>query len=879
MIDVKNKVSKRLLCLLISILLIFCTAVSASADENEAVLNPEAYPKFADTNYGALYAHATLGGNSAQAWQRWDNGYSGINAEENVRYFFLPNTADDSKVEIYNNYTDDAVVNGVTIPSYTSAAVNYTNGQKMNVTVDQKSYSLKVYKSDSEASVYVNDTKNSYTDVNGEVQNTDLYSFLIQNKENSVAGSDCAIAGGDSVQDTTLKKIKGRGNTNWRDTDKKPFNLNFNDKTTIGHTSSKKFSFVSNAKDSTLLRNSIMYDLANEVGSPYSPDQSFIDFFVNGVYRGSYIACQKIDLGKNSVVSLKDESDKKDTGFNFLVEVDVWNFANDVWFLSDKGYHVVLKTPDLDGYNENDESMNTQYNYIKNKYQEFENALYNGTLADLEKICDLDSLATQYLLQDFGKNCDGGYTSTYFTYNAEEGKFYAAPIWDCDSDLGAVDCKRDGCSESTCDIKGWVTRKATYTYNKRITTTNPLGQAFNLRGTDSNGNNFEQLCAQIWKDRFIPNINILLGKSAPSGRLKSIDQYASAISKASYNNYVMWDFMWLCSRYRSGLNKSYTSDYSGELSYLKDWTEARAGWMTSQFSNESPTNPYNPTVPDDSDKSYYLTGIGFGGWGAADAENKLYKTEDGSYIITKTFEADTRYSFKIIDESGNYYEADFDNSELISPVGNHNNAGITPDKDTKAVITFRNNTFTVTLYEEQPDIPGKNYTIYFKNTLNWDKVYFYVWTSKTPKAPWPGEPAQYVGKSADGSDIYKAVFEKNYANIIFNDGENYAQTDDIAIGDNNFLYYPTDIGTNYENKITYKFNSLKYADDSVIGDANCDGKINISDTTFIQKYLIQTAAMNDKQKIYADTNFDKNITIRDATLIQMYTAKIISSFS
>ena len=874
----KYKLSKKLLCMFIAILLVACTAVSAYADDNESLINPDAYPKFADKNYGALYAHATLGGSSAQAWQRWDNSYSGINAELGVRYFFLPNTADDSKVEIYNNYPDEAVVNGVTIPSYTSAFVNYTNGKSINVTVASKSYSLKIYKSDSEASVYVNDTKNSYTDANGEVQNTDLYSFLIQNKENSVAGSDCAIAGGDSVLDTTLKKIKGRGNTNWRDTDKKPFNLNFNNMTTIGHTSSKKFSFVSNAKDSTLIRNSIMYDLANEVGSPYAPDQSFIDFFVNGVYRGSYIACQKIELGKNSVVSLKDESDKKDTGFNFLVEVDVWNYANDVWFLTDKGYHVVLKTPDLDGYDETDESMSTQYNYIKNKYQEFENALYGGNLADLEKICDLDSLATQYLLQDFGKNCDGGYTSTYFTYNAEEDKFYAAPIWDCDSDLGAVDCIRDGCTESTCNIKGWVTRKATYTYNKRITTVNPLGQAFNLRGTASDGKNFEQLCAQIWKDRFVPKINVLLGTSASEGKLKSIGEYASAISKASYNNYVMWDFMWVCSRYRSGLNKNYTSDYSGELSYLKDWTQARADWMTSQLIKESPTDSPNPTDSGEDGKSYYLTGTGFGGWGVTTAENKLYKTADGSYTIIKTFEAGTNYSFKVIDESGNYYEADFENSEFISPAGNHSNAGIRPESDIKAVITFRNNTFTVTAYEEQ-DSPDDNYTVFFKNTRNWEQVNFYVWTSKTPKATWPGEPAQYVGKTADGTDIYKAVFDKSYANIIFNDGINYAQTDDIAVSENNLLYHTTELATDYGTKIVYSFESESYSDDCVIGDANCDGIINISDTTYIQKYLIQTAQMNDKQKIYADTNFDRKISIRDATLIQMYAAKIINSFS
>lgn len=613
----RNSLFKKITAVLLTVLVITGLSPAVFSTDGEVTLNPDAYPSFADKNWGALYAHATLGGDSAQAWQRWDSGYTGINAQSGVRYFFLPNTADDLKVELYNNYGDDAVVNGVTIAPYTSAAVNYTDGEQMSVQVADRSYKLIIRKSDSEASVYVNDTTNSYVDVDGIVQETDLYSFLIQNKQNSVKGSACAIAGSSGVSETTLKKIKGRGNTNWRETDKKPFNLTFNDMTTIGHTTNKKFSFVSNAKDSTLLRNSIMYDFANDSGSLYSSSQSFIDFFVNGVYRGCYIACQKMDLGKNAVVSLKDNSDTNPDNFNFLVEVDVWNYQDDVYFVTDKGYHVVLKTPDLDGYDETDETMKAVYTFIQNKYQQFENALYGSSLAELEKICDLNSLATQYLLQEFGKNCDGGYTSTYFTYNASEGKFYAAPIWDCDSDLGAVDCLRDGCTESTCNYKGWITKKATYTYktkdsfgrNVKITTVNPLGQAFNLSGTSSAGYSFDALCKKVWKENFSPNIDVLLGKAPSTGRLKSIDEYAASINKACYNNYVMWGFMWYCAAHNSGLPNSYSKDYNGELRYLKDWTSARAGWISSQYEPEETTAPSetNPTSPSGAVKTIYFT--------------------------------------------------------------------------------------------------------------------------------------------------------------------------------------------------------------------------------------------------------------------------------
>ncbi|MBQ5398287.1 MAG: leucine-rich repeat protein [Ruminococcus sp.] len=59
------------------------------------------------------------------------------------------------------------------------------------------------------------------------------------------------------------------------------------------------------------------------------------------------------------------------------------------------------------------------------------------------------------------------------------------------------------------------------------------------------------------------------------------------------------------------------------------------------------------------------------------------------------------------------------------------------------------------------------------------------------------------------------------------------------------------------------------------GDANMDGKFNISDATFIQKSLVGIKQINSNlQKKLADTNRDGRISVRDATNIQMYLAGI-----
>ena len=118
---------KRTISLLIAIcLLITFIPIQVSAADEDLTPKPEAYPDFVDLNYGALYAHATLGGDSKETWQRWHKDQQGINFEEGLRYFFLPASADDNRVEIYNNYNSAVSIGDVTIEPYTSAIINYT---------------------------------------------------------------------------------------------------------------------------------------------------------------------------------------------------------------------------------------------------------------------------------------------------------------------------------------------------------------------------------------------------------------------------------------------------------------------------------------------------------------------------------------------------------------------------------------------------------------------------------------------------------------------------------------------------------------------------------------------------------------------------------
>ena len=59
----------------------------------------------------------------------------------------------------------------------------------------------------------------------------------------------------------------------------------------------------------------------------------------------------------------------------------------------------------------------------------------------------------------------------------------------------------------------------------------------------------------------------------------------------------------------------------------------------------------------------------------------------------------------------------------------------------------------------------------------------------------------------------------------------------------------------------------------LIGDTNLDGKIDVTDATFVQMAVAKMRTFSAEQRAVADTNADGNIDITDATYIQMYIAK------
>ena len=64
----------------------------------------------------------------------------------------------------------------------------------------------------------------------------------------------------------------------------------------------KKWVFVSNSADSSLIRNALSRSLAGHLNLPQSEEGTFVDLYVNKEYVGNYYVVEKIEIQENRLL-------------------------------------------------------------------------------------------------------------------------------------------------------------------------------------------------------------------------------------------------------------------------------------------------------------------------------------------------------------------------------------------------------------------------------------------------------------------------------------------------------------------------------------------------------------------------------------------------
>ena len=307
--------------------------------------------------------------------------------------------------------------------------------------------------------------------------------YIVRNKNNRDKESRIIITDEEGaevyndVSGDTLSEIKGRGNASFAN-EKKPFQIKLGKKTDLfGMGKSKTWILLANYNDSSYMRNTCAFTIADALELPFTPKSVFVNLYIDNEYQGIYQLCEKTQIGTNriEITDLEDKNqdangdtdldklqitngqvgesdsdnlawfrharnmkDPDDITGGYLVELDnLYSGAEKCVFRTENGNEYTVKSPEVASLGE--------MRYIANLFSRFEQALYDPSGCDSDGVyyteyCDLESLVKVYIVEEITKNWDAYIGSVFFRKDVdrdgEATKIYAGPVWDFDNTWG-----------------------------------------------------------------------------------------------------------------------------------------------------------------------------------------------------------------------------------------------------------------------------------------------------------------------------------------------------------------------------------------------------------------------------------------------------------
>ena len=279
-------------------------------------------------------------------------------------------------------------------------------------------------------------------------------------------------------------EIRGRGNTTWQGSIKKPYQIRLNRaedllQTGLWQEAARTWVLLANECDNTMLLNQLALDIGKELGLPTTSRCEQVDLYYDGDYRGTYLLCEKVEAATHSAdiydldgalskinrrlgfwapvidegITLRDGESPVPDGQNtyglhyayadgvydyrqvldggYLLELEgPLSLNTHTWFQLSSGQYVGVKSPRYAG--------DSMMRFISERFEDAYQALTNfgfhpETGEPLENFFDVDSLVRSLLTHELLPNIDGyRWASTYFVLPEGETRFYAGPLWDFD---------------------------------------------------------------------------------------------------------------------------------------------------------------------------------------------------------------------------------------------------------------------------------------------------------------------------------------------------------------------------------------------------------------------------------------------------------------
>ncbi len=341
--------------------------------------------------------------------------------------------------------------------------------------------------------------------------------------------------------------------------------------------------------DKTLLRNNLVYTLANQTGN-YASRTKYFELFLNDVYQGVYILMEKVKRDNNRIDISKlnpDEISGDDLTGGYIIKVDKWAGEDTERWFSEPSL------PQYGGvyyqyhYPKPGDIAPEQAAYIQNYIDEFEQMFEDGTYLDpvdgyYDKI-DWDQFVDYAIMQEFAKNVDGFRLSSflYKDKDSEDPRLHTGPVWDFNLAFGNANYY-EGSSpfswyfDTDFGTDPWRIPFWWYMIWDDVN----FRYAFNARWNELRENVLS--LDNIWT---------------------TVDSLVAEMGPAIDRNFETWPILstWVWP------NEYIGGSYANELQYLENWIHTRVLWMDQQtldikvevpqkpFIEAAYPNPFNPS--------------------------------------------------------------------------------------------------------------------------------------------------------------------------------------------------------------------------------------------------------------------------------------------
>ncbi len=363
--------------------------------------------------------------------------------------------------------------------------------------------------------------------------------------------------------------IKGRGNYSWS-FPKKSFSIKLDKKSNIcGMGVHKKWALVSNHYDKSLLRNSVAQYIGSKLDNlAWTSKSRPVDFWMNGVYQGSYILIERVAPSTEAPRIPYDAVDDNKTIAaedtpGFLLEWDFRKGADVNVKVNARGY-VGIKDPEYDynkktGAKEDTGIQPAQVKYIEKYLKDCDNKLFGANFKDPSKgwrsCIDEKSAVDFYIGHELMKTVDGNMWASVYMWKPKDGKLQMGPLWDFD--LAAGSANRAG---NTVKTDGFYLRNVIKTSAKQSDKT-----WFNRLNEDPA---FRSAVKARWKVVY----NDIKGSDAflatQSGKIKA----------SANENFKKWSVT-----KKDSSVQVVKGSWQKEVDYLRLWMRNRIAWLNANF--------------------------------------------------------------------------------------------------------------------------------------------------------------------------------------------------------------------------------------------------------------------------------------------------------